>query len=82
MIGHTTLVTLCGFAYGMKGFAIAAIASVFGSALVFVILRLLFNRKLRYWSSKNEKWQALEAVVASQFLQCLFSCSSLIQTES
>ncbi|KAK7470751.1 Tlg2-vesicle protein [Stygiomarasmius scandens] len=68
MIGHTTLVTLCGFAYGMKGFAIAAIASVFGSALVFVILRLLFNRKLRYWSSKNEKWQALEAVVRAKGL--------------
>ncbi|KAF5369999.1 hypothetical protein D9758_001142 [Tetrapyrgos nigripes] len=66
LIGHTTLVTLCGFAYGMKGFAIASTASIFGSALVFVMLRFLFTRRLRHWSSQNEKWQALEAVVASR----------------
>lgn len=63
MTGHSTLTTLCGFAYGMKGFAITAVASVFGSALAFVILRTTFNARLRSWSSKNEKWQALESVM-------------------
>ncbi|KAK7049605.1 Tlg2-vesicle protein [Paramarasmius palmivorus] len=67
-IGHTTLVTLCGFAYGMKGFAIAAIASVLGSALVFVILRSLFAARLRAWSAQNQKWQALEEVVKAKGL--------------
>lgn len=62
-IGHTTLVTLCGFAYGMKGFYLAAPASMLGSAAAFVVLRFLFSRRLKKWSSSNEKWQALEAVV-------------------
>ncbi|THV08653.1 Golgi apparatus membrane protein TVP38 [Dendrothele bispora CBS 962.96] len=64
MIGHTTIATLCGFAYGMKGSIIAIAASVIGSALVFITLRLLFSHRLRHWASKNEKWQALEAVRA------------------
>lgn len=62
-IGHTTTVTLCGFAYGMKGFFIAAGGSLVGSATAFAVLRFLFSRRLRKWSSSNEKWQALEAVV-------------------
>lgn len=66
-VGHTTLVTLCGFAYGMKGFYIAASASMLGSALAFVVLRFLFSHRLRKWSSQNDKWQALEAVVVSIF---------------
>lgn len=68
MIGHTTLVTLCGFAYGMKGFFIAFAGSVIGSALVFVVLRFLFTQRIRAWSSQNEKWQALEAVVRAKGL--------------
>lgn len=62
-IGHTTSLYVCGFAYGLKGFPVALVGSVFGSALVFVILRLLFSRRLRVWSSTNERWQALETVV-------------------
>lgn len=89
-IGHTTTVTLCGFAYGMKGFYIAAAGSVLGSAIVFVVLRLLFSKRLRSWSSSNEKWQALEAVIVrssniqrgysahqrSELAASLSSCSS------
>lgn len=63
LIGHTTLVTLCGFAYGMKGFFIGAGASLVGSALAFVILRFIFSEKLHAWSSQNQKWKALESVV-------------------
>jgi len=67
-IGHTTTVTLCGFAYGMKGFFLAAGGSIFGAVLAFVVLRLLFNKSLRKWSSQNEKWQALEAVIRARGL--------------
>ncbi|KAK1236737.1 Tlg2-vesicle protein [Marasmius sp. AFHP31] len=68
LTGHSTLSTLCGFAYGMKGFFITAIGSVVGSAIVFLILRALFSARLRTWSSKNEKWQALESVVRAKGL--------------
>ncbi|KAF9055209.1 Golgi apparatus membrane protein TVP38 [Hymenopellis radicata] len=68
LIGHTTLTTLCGFAYGMKGFAIAATASVVPSALVFVTLRFCFSHRLRQWSTQSDKWQALESVVRAKGL--------------
>uniref|UniRef100_D8PV48 Golgi apparatus membrane protein TVP38 n=1 Tax=Schizophyllum commune (strain H4-8 / FGSC 9210) TaxID=578458 RepID=D8PV48_SCHCM len=68
LIGHTTITTLCGFAYGMKGFFISAVGSLVGSALVFVALRLLFSRRLKAWASQNEKWQALESVVRAKGL--------------
>ncbi|KAJ3855659.1 Golgi apparatus membrane protein TVP38 [Lentinula lateritia] len=64
LIGHTTTVTVCGFAYGWKiGFLIAAIASIVGSASSFSVLRLLFSSRLRQWSMKNDKFMALESVV-------------------
>ncbi|KAI0832518.1 Golgi apparatus membrane protein TVP38 [Trametes gibbosa] len=67
-VGHTTLVTLCGYAYGMKGFPIAAGGSLLGSAFAFGILRFLFSRRLQKWSQSNEKWQALETVIATKGL--------------
>ncbi|EKM59350.1 uncharacterized protein PHACADRAFT_249783 [Phanerochaete carnosa HHB-10118-sp] len=68
-IGHTTTLMLCGFCYGMKGgFFLAAGGSIFGAAMAFVVLRLLFNKSLRKWSSQNEKWQALEAVIRARGL--------------
>ncbi|KAJ3528280.1 hypothetical protein NM688_g8019 [Phlebia brevispora] len=71
-IGHTTIITLCGFAYGMKGFYIGAPASVVGSAAAFVALRFLFAKRLKRWSSSNEKWQALETVVRAKGLPLIF----------
>jgi uncharacterized membrane protein YdjX (TVP38/TMEM64 family) len=65
MIGHTTLLNLCGFAYGIKGFLIAAPASLVASTIVFVALRYLFSGVVRSWSEKNEMWKALEAVIVS-----------------
>jgi uncharacterized membrane protein YdjX (TVP38/TMEM64 family) len=65
MMAHTTTVTLCGFAYGMKGFYIALAGSILGSTIVFVVLRFLFSKRLRKWSVTNDKWTALEAVVVS-----------------
>ncbi|KAE9410375.1 Golgi apparatus membrane protein TVP38 [Gymnopus androsaceus JB14] len=69
LIGHTTLVTICGFAYGWKiGFLIGAISSIVGSATVFLLLRFLFSSRLRRWSRKNEKFMALESVVRDKGL--------------
>jgi len=68
MVGHTTLTTLCGFAYGMKGFFIASSSSLLGSCLVFLILRLLYSKRLRSWSDSNQNWQAFESVVRAKGL--------------
>ncbi|KAJ6509944.1 hypothetical protein C8R47DRAFT_1096081 [Mycena vitilis] len=67
--GHTTVTTLCGFAWGSpQGFFIAGPASLIGAGLVFLALRLGFKERLRTMSKSNEKWQALEAVVAAKGL--------------
>jgi len=65
MTGHTTTVTLCGFAYGMKGFFIGLAGSVLGAAFVFVVLRFLFSKRLQKWAATNDKWTALETVAVS-----------------
>ena len=57
--------TLCGFAYGIDGFPIALAGTVLGSAVVFVVLRFLFSKRLRRWSATNDKWTALETVAVS-----------------
>lgn len=56
---------MCGFAWGLKGFFIAAPASVLGAAVVFSVLRFSFKERLRAMSKGNEKWQALESVIVS-----------------
>ncbi|KAJ7129782.1 Golgi apparatus membrane protein TVP38 [Mycena epipterygia] len=66
--GHSTATTLCGFAWGINGFFIAAGASLLGAVLVFTVLRLTFKARLRALSKSNEKWQALEAVTAAKGL--------------
>ncbi|KAH9977974.1 Golgi apparatus membrane protein TVP38 [Lactifluus volemus] len=67
-IRHTAMLNLCGFTYGIKGFLVAAPASLVASAVVFIILRYLFGDWLRSWSKKNETWQALETVIAAKGL--------------
>ncbi|VDC02561.1 unnamed protein product [Peniophora sp. CBMAI 1063] len=67
-IGHSTVLNLCGFAYGIKGFAVAGPASLFGSAFAFIVLRYFFARRLARWSSTHEGWQALESVIQSKGL--------------
>jgi hypothetical protein len=67
----------------MQGFFISATASLLGSALVFVVLRRLFSKKLNAWSSKNLNWQALESVVVSYTISILnYSNSETIFIES
>ncbi|KAA1466210.1 Golgi apparatus membrane protein TVP38 [Dentipellis sp. KUC8613] len=68
MIGHTTMLEVCGFAYGTHGFWVAAPASLFGSAIVFIVLRYMFSHRVHRWSSNNERWQALEAVINAKGL--------------
>ncbi|KAI0284953.1 Golgi apparatus membrane protein TVP38 [Russula aff. rugulosa BPL654] len=68
MIGHTTVLHLCGFTYGMKGFLIAAPVSLVAATIAFVALRYLFSGVLRSWSKKNEMWGALEAVIDAKGL--------------
>ncbi|KAF9568959.1 Golgi apparatus membrane protein TVP38 [Agrocybe pediades] len=71
LIGHTTLMFLCGFAYGLKGFWIGAVGSISGSAFAFLALRFLFSARLRAWSTQNQKWQALESVVRTKGLSLI-----------
>jgi len=68
MTGHTTIVTLCGFAYGMKGFFLGLAGSVLGATIAFVVLRFLFSKRLRRWSITNDGWTALETVVKTKGL--------------
>ncbi|KAJ8590295.1 hypothetical protein M405DRAFT_737049 [Rhizopogon salebrosus TDB-379] len=65
-IGHTTMLNLCGFTYGLPGIVPAAVGTLAGSAIVFVTLRMMFSKRLHTWTSTNEKWQALEAVIRSR----------------
>ena len=62
------MLNLCGFTYGMKGFLLAAPASLVASTIVFVVLRYLFSEALQSWSRKNETWKALETVVVSSLI--------------
>jgi uncharacterized membrane protein YdjX (TVP38/TMEM64 family) len=62
------MVTMCGFAYGMKGFFIGLAGTILGATTAFVVLRFLFSKRLRKWSATNDKWTALEAVVVGIFL--------------
>lgn len=64
-VGHTMLTSLCGFAYGMKGFFISSTASLVGSAGAFIMLRYLLSERIHQWSTQNQKWQALEAVIVN-----------------
>jgi len=69
LVGYETTVSLCGFAYGWKiGTLIAAVASIIGSATVFLLLRFLFSSRLRRWSQSSEKFTALDAVVREKGL--------------
>ena len=49
----------------MKGFFLALAGTVLGATVSFVVLRLLFSKRLRKWSATNEQWTALETVVVS-----------------
>lgn len=61
--------TICGFAYGpFGGLLVAGSGAIIGSALTFVILRLLFKRRIKSWTAQNKRWQAMEAVIDAKGL--------------
>jgi hypothetical protein len=71
----------------MKGYYVAGPATLIGSGLAFIVLRFLFKEQVMAWSSKNEKWQALEQVIVRlifrifiQYLQMLWSGSEWART--
>ncbi|TDL29433.1 Golgi apparatus membrane protein TVP38 [Rickenella mellea] len=68
LVGYSTSVSLCGFAYGIKGFLLAGSSAILGSAIVFITLRLMFKQKLQSWTRQNVKWQALETVIRAKGL--------------
>ncbi|THH10073.1 hypothetical protein EW145_g1575 [Phellinidium pouzarii] len=51
------------FGWVILGAIMTGPAALIGSAITFIALRFAFRERLRAWTSKNEKWQALEAIV-------------------
>ncbi|CUA70085.1 Golgi apparatus membrane protein TVP38 [Coprinopsis cinerea okayama7 len=68
LVGGSTALTVCGFAYGPKAFSFVAPAACFGAAFAFIALRYFFREKVRRFTQKQEKWRALEAVIAAKGL--------------
>ncbi|KAG8734396.1 Tlg2-vesicle protein [Ceratobasidium sp. 423] len=68
LVGGTTTLTVCGFAYGAKAFGFVAPAACIGAAFSFITLRYFFREKVRRFTQKQEKWRALEAVIAAKGL--------------
>ncbi|ELU45734.1 SNARE associated domain-containing protein [Rhizoctonia solani AG-1 IA] len=68
LVGGTTTLTVCGFAYGAKSFSFVAPAACIGAAFSFITLRYFFREKVRRFTQKQEKWRALEAVIATKGL--------------
>ncbi|KAG8960736.1 Tlg2-vesicle protein [Tulasnella sp. 419] len=68
LVGWSTSVSVCGFAYGLKGWFVAAAGAIIGAAMTFLVLRYFFKKKIRSWTQHNAKWQALEAVIRARGL--------------
>jgi len=68
LIGWSTSISVCGFAYGLKGWFVAAAGAFLGAAMSFIVLRLLFRKRIRSWSQTNKKWVALENVIRARGL--------------
>ncbi|KAG8901546.1 Tlg2-vesicle protein [Tulasnella sp. 417] len=68
LIGWSTSISVCGFAYGLKGWYLAAAGALLGAAMSFVVLRVIFRKRIRSWSQKNRKWVALESVIRARGL--------------
>jgi len=68
VIGISTSMMLCGFAWGVSGILIVAPAATLGACLAFVLLRLFFRKKVKGWTQKIKKWEALESVIEARGL--------------
>jgi len=68
LVGWSTTVSVCGFAYGLPGWFVASAGALLGAALSFIVLRLLFRERIRSVTQSNRKWVALENVIRSRGL--------------
>ncbi|KAF8685237.1 SNARE associated Golgi protein [Rhizoctonia solani] len=68
LVGKSTVITVCGFAYGVKAFSFVAPAACIGAAFTFICLRCFFHERVRRYTRNKEHWRALEAVVATKGL--------------
>jgi len=68
LVGFTTFVSVCGFAWGIKGFLLAGPATFVGAAFSFLLLRFIFKARLKRLSETNDRWRALEEVVEAKGL--------------
>ncbi|KAG8900773.1 Tlg2-vesicle protein [Tulasnella sp. 403] len=68
LVGWSTTITVCGFAYGVQGWFVAAAGAIAGAAASFIVLRLVFTKRIRSWSKTNRKWTALENVIRARGL--------------
>ncbi|QRV72470.1 Golgi apparatus membrane protein TVP38 [Ceratobasidium sp. AG-Ba] len=64
----TTTLTVCGFAYGVKAFLFVAPSACIGAGFAFLTLRYFFRERVRRLTQRQEKWRALEAVIAAKGL--------------
>ena len=65
VLGYSWAISICGFAYGIRGFFIAGPGALTGAMITFIVLRQLFQDKLKAWSRQNRKWQSMEEVIVS-----------------
>ncbi|KAG9118259.1 Tlg2-vesicle protein [Ceratobasidium sp. 392] len=68
LIGGSTTLTVCGFAYGIKAFLFVAPSACIGAGFAFLTLRYFFRERVRNFTHRQEKWRALEAVIAAKGL--------------
>ncbi|KAG9094163.1 Tlg2-vesicle protein [Ceratobasidium sp. UAMH 11750] len=68
LIGGSTTLTVCGFAYGVKAFLFVAPSACIGAGFAFLTLRYFFRERVRKFTHRQEKWRALEAVIAAKGL--------------
>jgi uncharacterized membrane protein YdjX (TVP38/TMEM64 family) len=71
MIGYSTLVTIAGFVFGMRGWFIIASATVIGSTLSLVVSRTLLKDFVGKMTAKNKQFAALSLVLKHDGLKLL-----------
>jgi uncharacterized membrane protein YdjX (TVP38/TMEM64 family) len=71
MIGYSTLVTIAGFVFGMRGWFIMASATIIGSTCSLVVSRTLLKDFVGKMTAKNKQFAALSLVLKHDGLKLL-----------
>ncbi|EJU06249.1 Golgi apparatus membrane protein TVP38 [Dacryopinax primogenitus] len=74
LIGFSTILTVVGFAWGVRGWFLAAPLAILASTFSFLLLRLLFQNRMKSFTTSSTKWQAMEAVVRHHGLWLIVLC--------